>query len=344
MRKLVAVEIAPQPVFVTLGLTKQLDAIAVYDDNSKETVTAQATWTITQGTAATVSAAGLLTTTTEGTVEVSATFETVEGKVDATVGPKAADHIVISVGNMTVMTNQRAFIRAQLVFTDLTTSDVTFSADWTSDNTAVMTTTDFGDLTGVAPGTATLTATDDGVSGSIVVTVTAVPCHPVINEIQTGSATSAADEWVEVINPCATAIDVTGFTLDYRSANATGTTDTNQMIALSGTMTSMSTRLFCGGSVPPELLCDDSWASGFMQQNNGGVGLRNGPKDTGTLVDSSAYGAVLPGHPFVEGTVSPALANGKVLARLPYDGHDENNNNGDFKVITAATPGDLNFP
>jgi len=53
---------------------------------------------------------------------------------------------------------------------------------------------------------------------------------------------------------------------------------------------------------------------------------------------------VLPGHPFVEGTVSPALANGKVLARLPYDGHDENNNNGDFKVITAATPGDLNFP
>ena len=46
----------------------------------------------------------------------------------------------------------------------------------------------------------------------------------------------------------------------------------------------------------------------------------------------------------VEGTGGPALSNGHVMARLPYDGHDENNNITDFLVVTGATPNELNFP
>jgi len=342
-RKLVSVTISPEPVTFALGLTQQLEATANYDDNSHDVVTTQATWAITSGTAATVSPTGLLTSTTEGTVEVQAVFDGKAGLADATVGPKAADHVLISVGNMTLMTNQRALIRAEVVFTDQSKEDVTFSAAWTTDNTAIVPSADFGDLSGIAAGTATVSAAARGVTGSIVVTVTAVPCHLVINEVQTGSAASAADEWVEVFNPCTTAVDVTGFTLDYRSANANGATDTNLMVTLSGSIQPLDTKLFCGGSVTG-VTCDGSWASGFMQQNNGGVGLRNGPKDTGPIVDAAAYGSVLPGHPFIEGTVAPALSNGKVMARLPFDGHDQDNNIADFVLTTASTPNALNFP
>lgn len=343
-RKLVSVSVEPDSINVALGKTQQLTAIANYDDNSHDTVTAQATWAVVTGTAASVSASGLLSTIAQGTVQVSATFDGKVGVGDVVVGPKAADHVAIGVGDLTLMLQQEALIRAQLVFSDSTTQDITFGASWTTDNPAVLD-PGFGDIATKTSGTATVTATDtaSGLSGSITVTVTTVPCHPVINEIQTGSSTSAADEWVEVFNPCTAPFDVTGWTLDYRSANATGATDTNQMVVLSGTIESTGTRLFCGGSVVGPS-CDGSWASGFMQQNNGGVGLRSGPKDTGTLVDAAAYGAVLPGHPFVEGTVGPALANGKVMARLPYDGHDQNNNLTDFLVVTTPTPNALNFP
>jgi len=341
-RQLVSVTV--ETTNVALGKTQQLTAVANYDDNSHDPVTDQATWALVSGTAASVSATGLVSTIAEGTVQVSATFDGKVGVGDVIVGTKVADHVTIGVGDMTLMLQQEALIRAQLVFSDSTTQDITFSGSWTTDNLAILDPA-FGDIETKTSGTATVTATDSvsGLSGSITVTVTTVPCHPVINEIQTGSAASAADEWVEVFNPCTTPFDVTGWTLDYRAANATGTTDTNQMVTLSGIIDSTDTRLFCGGSVVGPI-CDGGWASGFMQQNNGGVGLRSGPKDTGALVDAAAYGSVLPGHPFVEGTVGPALANGKVMARLPYDGHDQNNNLTDFLVITTPTPNALNFP
>ena len=344
-RQLVSVSVDPDSINVALGKTQQLTATANYDDNSHDIVTAQATWTITSGgTSASVSAAGLLSTVAEGSAQVSATFEGKTGVGDIVVGPKVADHVAIGVGDMTLMLQQEALIRATVIFSDNSTQDITFSATWTTDNPGLLDPA-FGDIATKASGTATVTATDgpSGLAATITVTITTVPCHPVINEVQTGSAASAADEWVEVFNPCTTTVDVTGWTLDYRSANATGATDTNLMVTLSGTIAPLDTKLFCGGSVVGPT-CNGSWASGFMQQNNGGVGLRSGPKDTGTLVDAAAYGAVLPGHPFVEGTGGPALSNGHVMARLPYDGHDENNNLSDFLVVTNATPNELNFP
>src|SRR6184192_296177 len=45
--------------------------------------------------------------------------------------------------------------------------------------------------------------------------------HVVVNEVQTGSAASASDEFIELYNPCAAAIDLSGSTLVYRSAAGT---------------------------------------------------------------------------------------------------------------------------
>ena len=73
---------------------------------------------------------------------------------------------------------------------------------------------------------------------------------------------------------------------------------------------------------------DGTWgggASGLLQANAGGVGLRSGPASTGALVDAIAYGAVTAGFPFLETAAAPALANGKSVARS-FDGNDTNDN------------------
>src|SRR3954453_10605537 len=47
--------------------------------------------------------------------------------------------------------------------------------------------------------------------------------HVVVNEGQGGSTASASDEFIELYNPCALPIDLTGSSIVYRSA--AGTTD-----------------------------------------------------------------------------------------------------------------------
>jgi hypothetical protein len=101
-------------------------------------------------------------------------------------------------------------------------------------------------------------------------------------------------------------------------------------------------RLFAGPGYPD--VADDGWTTGVLQQMNGAVGLRDGAKDIGALVDSLAYGNVAAGHPFIEGTPCAPLSNDKSAARLPFDGNDTDVNVSDFTVVAMPTPRALNAP
>src|SRR5678815_4890078 len=50
-----------------------------------------------------------------------------------------------------------------------------------------------------------------------------IPDHVVILAVQTGQTGAAGSDFVEVYNPSAATIDVTGWKLQYRAATATGT-------------------------------------------------------------------------------------------------------------------------
>jgi len=342
MHHLISVEISPDPLNLPVGTMKQLVAVATFDDNTKKDVTTQATFQLDSGSSVTITPSGLVSGVSQGAARVSASFEAMSGHIDVVVGPIVADHLVISTGDYSTAQQQVAFLRAKLFFSDGSSSDVTFDATWSSDNTAVASVDTIGDVTSLAPGSATITATDSGVSSSFVVTVRADQCHPVINELQSGTAASDSDEWVEIFNPCTTSFDVTGWTLDYRAATNTGAVDGIALVTLSGTLGSSGMRLFCS-NVSTEF-CDDNWTGGQMALQSGSLALRSGPKDTGTIVDSMGYGTITPGHPFLEGNAAMPLTNGKVLARLPFDGIDQNNNLGDFVLTDQSSPGNLNAP
>ncbi len=173
-------------------------------------------------------------------------------------------------------------------------------------------------------------------------------CHLVINELQTGSGTidggsGATNEFVEIFNPCTSAISVGGYTVVYRSATGTsdvvmytfGTPDggTAPSIAAGG--------YFVIGNTAYSGPRDGDMASGGMAAAGGGVGLRDG---TAALVDSVGYGTAT--NAFIETTVAAAPGDtspAKSLARIP-SGTDTGDNSKDFKVSTTPTPKAVNVP
>jgi hypothetical protein len=168
-------------------------------------------------------------------------------------------------------------------------------------------------------------------------------CHPVINELVTGG-TTAADEFVEIYNPCTGMVDVTGWTLIYRAASATtGTADTRLMATLADKMMPGDFRVYVGIDFIGAY--DGMWpdTSGIMQQMSGAVALRNGAKDVGTIIDALAYGTVTAPNPFIENKTTGTMANGKSASRLP-NGHDTNDNSADFTIVLTPTPRATNVP
>ena len=175
-------------------------------------------------------------------------------------------------------------------------------------------------------------------------------CHIVVNEIETGSSTSASEEFVELYNPCPAAVDLTNFSLVYRSAanvnapDATGD-NTTKVYPAGGMLPSKGYYTACTTVFQANALgmkCDAIYGtSGILSGTGGGVGVRD---PNGVLLDSIGYGTAT--NSFVEKAAAPAPPNvptpGNSIGRIP-NGTDTNNNMADVKVSTAPTPGAANM-
>jgi hypothetical protein len=157
------------------------------------------------------------------------------------------------------------------------------------------------------------------------------PGCPVVNEVMTGGASSASEEFVELVNPCGHALELAGARLLYRSS--TGGTervlaswDAGRVLAAGGRLV-YATSLFPGPS-------DGVFVAG-MAAAGGGVGIVDA---AGGLVDAVGWGTAANG--FVETTAAAAPAAGSVIARLP-DGVDTDDNAADFEQA-SPTPGSVN--
>jgi hypothetical protein len=257
------------------------------------------------------------------------------------------DRLVFSAADFKISQLQAVRLHVLRVQLDGTMDDVTPDATYSSDNDMIAAIGGPGVILGGSQaGTATIKASlGTSIPAMVKATVTANPCHPVINEVVTGGASGGADEWVEVYNPCTNAVDVTNWTLVYRAAGTvSGVPDSNLMIALMGQMAPGDLRLYAGTSYTG--ISDGTWlgTSGIMQQMSGAVALRDGPKDMGALVDSIAYGTVADANPFIETKATMMMSNGLSASRMPFDGNDTNDNSADFMIISTPTPRAPNVP
>jgi len=171
--------------------------------------------------------------------------------------------------------------------------------------------------------------------------------HVLISEAQTRGNAGASDEFVELVNPTCADVDLSGWTIAFRSTTAPNYS--TRAVIPSGVHVGAGQHYLVagsayGGSVTPDLL------------------LTNGIPDAGVLRLSDSVGNVIDGLGFyIDGTTQAALQSlnlvGTAASNLPHDNtnsvtsnvsvgltrkdsgtHDDSDNASDFDAGVASTP------
>ena len=164
-----SVGVTPASASITAGQTAQLTATTL--DSAGNVLTGRTvTWGSSNTAIAVVSGTGLVTALAPGSATITATSETKSGTASVSVTPAPVASVTVSPATASVGVGKTAQLGVTLRDANgniLTGRVVT----WGSSNTAVATVTSSGLVTGVVAGTASITATSEGQSGTAAITV-----------------------------------------------------------------------------------------------------------------------------------------------------------------------------
>jgi len=179
-----SVTVQPATASLVVGQTAPLSA-TVKDANGTVVTDRTVVWS-SSGPAASVSTGGVVTALAVGSATITATVEGKSGSSTVTVTP-------IAVGSVTLQPASGSIAVGQTTTPAITVKDAngTVVTDravaWSSSNSAIASVSSAGVVTGVAPGTATITATSEGKSGTFSVTVTAAAVGSITVQPSTAS-------------------------------------------------------------------------------------------------------------------------------------------------------------
>src|SRR6266513_2467271 len=167
-----SVTVSPATASISVGQLLQLTATP--KDSAGGALTGRTvTWTSSNTSVATVSSSGLVTGSVAGTATITATSEGKTGSAAVTVAPVPVASVVIS-PPPSIRVGQTVQLTATLK--DSTGNTLTGrTVMWGSGDTTVARVSLSGLMTGVAEGSATITATSEGKSSTATITVALVP-------------------------------------------------------------------------------------------------------------------------------------------------------------------------
>ena len=170
-----SIVVSPANPSIAAGLVEPFTATGTFSDNTTHDITSLVNWTSSDPAVATVSNAaglqGVATGVAQGTSTISASIGGVTGSTTLTVTPVALEMIMVTPVNPTLLPGQTEQFMAMGMYSDNSTQDLTNQVTWASANTAVATISAGGLATAVAPGTSTISAALNGMSGSMLLTV-----------------------------------------------------------------------------------------------------------------------------------------------------------------------------
>jgi hypothetical protein len=175
-----SLSVTPALATMPIGAPRQYRATGVFSDGSSRDVTTLARWETGNLAVAAISNAagsdGLLTSLGAGTTTVTATMGTVVGTARVTVTNAALERITVSPPIARIGLQAIVPFTATAIFSDGSSFDLTHLAAWTSSSATVASVRNdagfHGVTTGLAAGTATITATWLGNTGTATLTVT----------------------------------------------------------------------------------------------------------------------------------------------------------------------------
>jgi uncharacterized protein YjdB len=228
-----SVDVSPSSATLVIGDTKQLTATP--KDAQGNTLSGRGVqWFSDNTPVASVSSTGVVTARAEGTATISATSEGKTGTATITVTKAAVASVTVSPASASVQVGKSTTLTATVKAADgstLTDRPVT----WKSSDDDVASVDGRGVVTGVRPGSATITATSGGKSGSSAITVTAVPVASVA--VTPGADTIVAGATTQLT---ATVKDADGKTVTDRTVTWSSSDDRIATVGTTGVVTGVA--------------------------------------------------------------------------------------------------------
>ncbi|HEV8217510.1 MAG TPA: Ig-like domain-containing protein [Gemmatimonadaceae bacterium] len=221
------VTITPPSPTVVIGTTTTLSAIT-RDANGVVLTGRAVTWSSSNPAVAAVTTAGAVTGVSTGTATITATSEGKSGTASVAVVPVPVATVAVSPLSANVVVGGTQ----QLVAVTKDASNNTLSGrivTWSTSSTAIATVSTAGVVTGVAPGTATITATSEGKSGTATIFVSQVPVASI-----TVSPSPATVAGTQTIQLTATVKDQNGVVVTDRTVSWSTNNSSVAMVSPTG--------------------------------------------------------------------------------------------------------------
>jgi uncharacterized protein YjdB len=216
-----SIVVVPDRLNVGVGATAPLSA-EVRDGSGSRLTGRKVVWATKDPSIATVSSAGGVTGVSPGAVQIAATAEGKSAVVDVTVNPKAVASIRLTpAGDQRMLVGETKQINGETLDSDggvLPGRPII----WSSNSTTIASVSATGLITAVAPGGAVVTASSEGKTAVVAITVSSVPIASI-------AVTPPSDEVVvtQTLQLTALAKDAQGGTLSGR-AMAWSTSDASR--------------------------------------------------------------------------------------------------------------------
>jgi endonuclease G len=174
----------------------------------------------------------------------------------------------------------------------------------------------------------------------IVASAELVSPNIVISQFQPGTAAVANDEYIELHNIGAAAVDLSGYVVVYRSAS--GSTDVGPMAQWSTSTIVQPGQYYLiastsyTGTATPDITYNNTSCACSLSATSGGLAIRQGPTNTGTVIDAVGWGTAT--NIFFEGTRTAAPGSGNSQARVSQGCQDTDSNVNDFATLIPFAP------
>jgi len=220
------VTVTPPTASVVVGATTTLQA-TVKDQNGNAMSGQTVTWSTDNASAATVNSAGVVSGVAAGTANITATSSGKSGSASITVSAAPPVVTTVSVAPPSASVVAGSTVTLQATVKDQYGNAMTGqTVAWSTNNPGAATVSSSGVVSGVAAGSATVTATSSGKSGTSAITVTAAP--PVVTT-------------VSVSPPSASIVVGTTVTLQATVKDQYGNTMSGQTVSWSSNNTASAT-------------------------------------------------------------------------------------------------------
>jgi parallel beta-helix repeat protein len=229
-----SVAVTPPSATVRVGQVVHLTATA-YDAGANPLSGRTASWVTADATVATVATDGSVTGVAVGSTSVTVTVEGQSATVPITVSTVPVASVTVGGGTLSAPVGTILQLTA-------TAKDASGNVlpgrgfTWSTANSGVASVSPSGVVTGVSAGSASISATSEGVRGSVTVTVTPPPVASVV--VTPGSVTLPLNATAQLT---ATPYDATGHALTGRTVTWTSSADALARISATGLVTAVAT-------------------------------------------------------------------------------------------------------